>query len=138
MNAKEYLSQASRMNRLIIQKQEQLDRLRAIATKTTTNLHTVVVSGSGSKSKLEAVMEKIILLEEEINNEIDTYVDTMADINRTLVSIEDPDERLILDYRYLSGMPWDEIADVMCASVSSVYMKHRSALKKVEGMIGGS
>jgi DNA-directed RNA polymerase specialized sigma subunit len=132
MTIKEYLSSTEILNKQIASKLEMKERLKAIAEKTTTSLHTTNVSGSCSNSKLEETIIKIISLEEEINAEIDLYVDTLKAIRDTINTLEDPEERLVLEYRYINHMSWDEVIGNLGFSERKCFMLHKSALKKLE------
>ncbi|MEF3401199.1 sigma factor-like helix-turn-helix DNA-binding protein, partial [Listeria monocytogenes] len=64
--------------------------------------------------------------------QIDKFVDLkyqMADAIETLPNV---DLGLVLDYRYLQGMTWEKIAEVMNADVRTIYRWHTKALQLVQ------
>ena len=52
-----------------------------------------------------------------------------------LERLETPEHQMVLMYRYVLDMPWDEIPAVMSYSISSVYRLHRDALFYLKMMI---
>ena len=101
MTAKEYLSQAYRLDKRIDSKIEQLKSLNLLATKCTSTLSDMPKSQSISNSRLEDTVVKIVDLQEEINRDIDSLVDLKRDIVRTIKSVQNPEYQIILELRYL-------------------------------------
>ena len=75
MKAKNYLLEIRKLNRKIDNKQIQLDSLNALITSITPTLKEINVQSNGSQDRLGDSMAKIIDLQDEINREIDRYVD---------------------------------------------------------------
>lgn len=136
MNAKEYLSQAIWLDRMIDSKLEQLEMLKSLAMKVTSSFTKEKISGGNiEKSKMESTMVKVIDLEHEINADIDRLVDLKKDIQDTINKMNDINQQLLLELRYLSGKGWDEIAASMGYDPRTVYRIHGKALKEFERMI---
>ena len=136
MNAKEYLSQAIWLDRMIDSKLEQFEMLKSLAMKVTSSFTKEKISGGNiEKSKMESTMVKVIDLEHEINADIDRLVDLKKDIQDTINKMNDINQQLLLELRYLSGKGWDEIAASMGYDPRTVYRIHGKALKEFERMI---
>jgi DNA-directed RNA polymerase specialized sigma subunit len=136
MNAKEYLSQAVWLDRMIDSKLEQLEMLKSLAMKVTSSFTKEKISGGNiEKSKMESTMVKVIDLEHEINADIDRLVNLKKDIQDTINKMDDINQQLLLELRYLSGKGWDEIAASMGYDPRTVYRIHGKALKEFERMI---
>lgn len=131
MTAKEYLSQAYRLDKRIDSKIEQLKSLNLLATKCTSTLSDMPKSQSISNSRLEDTVVKIVDLQEEINRDIDSLVDLKRDIVRTIKSVQNPEYQIILELRYLCFKTWEEIAVQMNCSVDNVFKIRKNALKSV-------
>lgn len=131
MTAKEYLSQAYRLDKRIDSKIEQLKSLNLLATKCTTTLSDMPKSQSISNSRLEDTVVKIVDLQEEINRDIDSLVDLKRDIVRTIKSVQNPEYQIILELRYLCFKNWEEIAVQMNCSIDNVFKIRKNALKSV-------
>lgn len=131
MTAKEYLSQAYRLDKRIDSKIEQLKSLNLLATKCTSTLSDIPKSQSISNSRLEDTVVKIVDLQEEINRDIDSLVDLKRDIVRTIKSVQNPEYQIILELRYLCFKTWEEIAVQMNCSIDNVFKIRKNALKSV-------
>lgn len=131
MTAKEYLSQAYRLDKRIDLKIEQLKSLNLLATKCTSTLSDMPKSQSISNSRLEDTVVKIVDLQEEINRDIDSLVDLKRDIVRTIKSVQNPEYQIILELRYLCFKTWEEIAVQMNCSIDNVFKIRKNALKSV-------
>ncbi|MCD7825264.1 MAG: DUF1492 domain-containing protein [Clostridiaceae bacterium] len=129
MTAKEYLSQAHRLDERINSKIRQLDELNALATKCTPTMTGMPRSGGGSTSRMEDIIVKIITLEDEINQSIDSLVDLKAEMTRAIEAVTDPDEQLVLQYRYFDDCSWEEIGARLSVSNRTVHRIHGSALQ---------
>jgi DNA-directed RNA polymerase specialized sigma subunit len=135
MNAKEYLSQAIWLDQMIDSKLEQLATLKSLAMKVTSSFTKEKICGGNiEKSKMESTMVKVIDLENEINADIDRLVDLKKDIQDTINMMDDINQQLLLELRYLSGKGWDEIAASMGYDPRTVYRIHGKALKEFERM----
>jgi len=133
MKVKEYLSQAIWLDQRINSKLEQLEILRALAMRVTTNLTEQKVSGGNNvKSSMEKTVTKIIDLEKEINEDIDRLVSLKADIMETISKINDPICQLLLEMRYINGKTWDEVAMDLGFDRRWVLRLHGGALKEIE------
>lgn len=135
MTAKEYLSQVRYLDDSINTKIDMLDGLNAMATKCTSVLSDMPKGGNGSTSRLEDIVVKIIALQEEINAEIDTLVDKKTEIRSVIMQVENKNERLLLEKRYLCCMPWNEIIETSFISVTTSKRIHNSALESVEKIL---
>ncbi len=131
MTAKEYLSQAYRLDKRIDSKIEQLKSLNLLATKCTSTLSDMPKSQSISNSRLEDTVVKIVDLQEEINRDIDSLVDLKRDIVRTIKSVQNPEYQIILELRYLCFKTWEEIAVQINCSIDNVFKIRKNALKSV-------
>jgi DNA-directed RNA polymerase specialized sigma subunit len=135
MNAKEYLSQAIWLDQMIDSKLEQLATLKSLAMKVTSSFTKEKICGGNIEmSKMESTMVKVIDLENEINADIDRLVDLKKDIQDTINMMDDINQQLLLELRYLSGKGWDEIAASMGYDPRTVYRIHGKALKEFERM----
>ena len=75
MTAKQYLSQAYRLDERINSKLEQLGQLKMMATNITSNLSEICVQKTHNNHQMEDTIVKIIEQEQEIDDEIDALVD---------------------------------------------------------------
>ena len=131
MSAKEYLSQAMYIDQRINSKLEQVMTLRETATKATATLTDMPRSDSPNLQSMENTIVKIVDLENEINRDIDRLVDLKAEVRQLIAALENPEQQLILELRYLCFKQWSVIMEEMGISETSVYRIHGEALKNI-------
>lgn len=131
MNAKEYLSQAYRIDQRINSKLEQIVSLRELATKATSTLSDTPVSGTRNVQSMECIIAKMIDLEVEINQDIDTLVDLKREIVSLIKQIQNTEYQTLLELRYLCFKTWEQIAVNLGYSVQHTFRIHDMALKTV-------
>ena len=135
MEAKEYLSQAFRLDNRINSKIDQIASLNDLATKCTSHMTGMPRNPSPSNSQMADAVAKIVDLEAEINRDIDALVDIKCDLVKTIKAVDDIDCQLLLEERYLCYKSWEQIAVEMDFRVRHVYEVHNDALKKVEKIL---
>ena len=129
------MEQSWRLNEEIDCKIEQLDVLNTLAVKTTSTLAGMPHAPGHGGSKLENIIVKIVDLQEEINADIDRLVDLKKEIMRLIALVEDKDQRLILEKRYLCGEPWTKIAVVLNVTNRRLYYLHELAIAEIQKKI---
>ena len=130
MTAKEYLSQAYRLDRRIDSKLEQLSALRETTTKATAVMNDVVVSRTRNMQSLQETIEKIVDMERELNTDIDTLVDLKREMTGFIKQVKSPQHQLILEMRYLTYKNWKDIAEALELDERYAYKLHGAALEK--------
>lgn len=110
MKAIDYLERIKIMDAMIETKTEELERLRTLAEKTTASAGGERVQASGSKTKLEDCVIKIVQAQNEINASIDRFVDYKKEAMKLIDRACDADCIRLLYKRYFSYMKWEEIA----------------------------
>ncbi|MGD6778446.1 DUF1492 domain-containing protein [Sutcliffiella horikoshii] len=133
MNSKEYLSQAMWLDKMIDNKLEQLDSLKALSLKVNSTLSEVKVSGGHHEnSSMESAVVKVIDLGNEINDDIDRLVDLKKEIAEVIHQVNNINYQLLLEMRYISGKTWDDVAIALNYNSRSVFKVHGRALKEIE------
>jgi len=132
MTSKEYLRQAYRLDLRINSDIEEVARLRDMATSITSPVlgDKVQTSRNGDAPFVRSI-EKILMLEEKINGEIDTLVDLKEQMRGVIEAVPDTDERMVLRYRYVHNLTWEQIGTEMNADARTVRRWHGSALLHV-------
>lgn len=131
VSAKEYLKRAYLLDKQInveIQELEQLRNMRG----TIQGCSYGEKVGSNPNRNTEALfiktIEKIWEYEQKIDAKIDKLVDLCSEINASIEKMENPEERLLLKYRYLKNESWEDIAYELYVSYRTVHRIHASAL----------
>ena len=131
MTAKEFLSQAYRLDLRINSKIEQMASLNELAAKCTSAVTGMPRNPAKSRSPMEDAVVKIVALEEEIDRDIDRLVDLKREIVRVIKEVENPEYQTLLEKRYLCFMTWEQIAVDMNYSIQHVYRLRNRALKEI-------
>ena len=90
---------------------------------------------SRNNSSMEDVIIRIMELEGDLNQRIDELVEIKREIARTIDQVENVNMRLILEKRYLSFLPWEQIAVDLHYSGRWVEIKHSEALRVVQQIL---
>jgi len=134
MQTKTYLKQAYRLNELIQSDQQELEDLRLLAGSVPGidySKDKVQSSPSGDAGFTNIVM-KIIELEAAINNDIERLLALKLEIRETINAVQDNEERLLLKYRYLNFMSWEDVCSYMQVSMRTAHRIHAAALANVQ------
>lgn len=130
MTPKQFLKQSFKIVHQIEAKCARLEELRAMAERMTPIL-TGMPSGSGGSSKLEDAVIRIADMEAEIAEEYNAATILLQDITAAIKAVEKPDQRTLLELRYLAYRSWPEIADALYLSERQAYRLHGQALLNV-------
>ena len=132
MTAKTYLNQIQKAEIKITDGMEELWRLKALATKVTSAMDGEVVSSSKNPDKMADAVAKIIKLQEEINRDVDKYVDIKNEATELLSQVENPTHYKILHSRYVLYKTWEQIACEIGFTYQWVCKLHGVALMEFE------
>ena len=132
MKAKEYLSQAYRLDQRIDAKIEQVMSLRNLAAKATSTLSDVAPSGTRNVHRMEDIVIKIIDFENEINADIDRLVDLKREIMRVIKALPNPEYQTLLELRYLCFKSWEQIAVMLDYDLRYTHKLHNRALEECQ------
>jgi hypothetical protein len=131
MTAKEYLSQAYRLDQRINSKLEQIASLNDLATKCTSTLTGMPRNPNRGSSTMADAVGKIVDLQAEINRDIDRLVDLKRDMVRCIKAVDNTEHQTLLELRYLCFKTWEQIAVDMGYNVRHVYRLHDDATENL-------
>ena len=133
MNAKEYLSQVKELTARYKAKQDEVTSIEALL------LQAVSYGKDGSMShdnnKNERIIIKLMELHDELNQQLVDMADKKSDVIRVINEVEDANEMVVLNKRYLEFKSWHTIEKEMNYSEQHVYYIHRSALETVDKIL---
>jgi DNA-directed RNA polymerase specialized sigma24 family protein len=133
--AKEFLSQAYRLDQRINAKLEQVEALRSLTRKVTVSYGSEPVSHTRNVSSLEDSIIRLMEAENALNATIDALVDMKMDIAQCISAVPNHDCQLLLEKRYLCFHTWEQIAADMHYSARWVHIVHSRALAAVDKML---
>lgn len=134
MNAKDFLRQIKKLDRLIENKLIEIQRWKDIANNTTANLTGERVQSSGNPQKIADAIGRYIDLEREINQDIDNLVDTKKDVIGVIEQLN-ATEYDIIHKIYVQHLTLEDVADAYDRTYSWATTIHGRALKHVQNIL---
>ena len=125
-----YLSRYWRMSKRIDRLLEEQYRWKCLAMKVTENF-SPTPGGGESGSPIERPMDKVDELERKITQAIDELADIRMEIEAVLGQLEDDTLRKLMEYRYIDGLTWEQVAEKMHYSWRHTCRLHGEALAKI-------
>lgn len=126
-----YLSQIEYIEEMIGEKQDIIDSLRSSITGTSASTESERVQTS-PKGRLGETCAKIVDLCEQLNRDIDSFVDMKAEVIQTIDQyVDDLKERRLLYLRYLKFIPIESCAKELRISRATAYNFHKAAMQKI-------
>lgn len=130
MTAKEYLRQAYKMDKRIRILQGKVDKLRSALEYHSPSLEGG--GGSGSADRMPDTISKIMEYEQHVQQLQAEFVNKYTEIDKAIHSVENANQREVLERRYLLYQKWEQIADEMHYSLQNVFKLHGMALQKIK------
>lgn len=130
VTAKEYLNKIKDLDELIEAHMGDLRRIRSQAyTLPSPGFNERHSSGRPSSAPFEKNVIHICDVEAQINDEIEELVALRVDISQRISTLENTQEKLVLQYRYVNSMSWKEVSARMSISERKAQRIHGSALQ---------
>jgi len=105
-----YLRRAIDTEKRIERKLELSRRLKDLAMRATSSLSAIRDGGTNSRSKVEDGIVALLDLAEEISAEANCMVADLRNIGVIIKQIGNHKHRAVLEWRYLNGLDWPDIA----------------------------
>lgn len=129
MTAKDFLQQAFVAHKEIEVQLERLTTLQALATRTTTVMRTAPGGNHAFGSSIENAVIQIQELTDSLADEIARLIEVTKKVSAAIAQVPNPNERAVLEFRYLCFFSWPQIAAVMKTGVENLFKIHRRAIK---------
>jgi len=136
MTTKSYLSQIERLDRMIQNKLSEIYQLKTMACSVTVSNDGERVKNSGDKDRMGSTVAKIVDLEKETDELVDSFVEKRKRIVGQIDSIEDVDYYHVLSMRYIARDTFETIAEKTNWSIRKVFSLHGKALLEFEKLFG--
>ena len=134
-NAKEYLQRIRLYDSRINNSLEELSDLEEMVKRITPVLKPDVVSSSGNHDRLGDTVAKICDLKEQINKDIDCYVDMKRDAIAQIKKISRTEYYDVLEKLYIQQMTLVEVAAEMHYSYRGICKLHGRALQAFQKVL---
>lgn len=133
MTAKEYLHQAYRLDQRIKSDTMEAQNLREMAGSVSAIQYDKerIQTMRSTEAPFVRTLEKLWDLEEKIAGELETLSDLKKQIREVIEAVEDTDERMVLKYRYIHNLTWEQIGMELCADARTIRRWHGKALQHV-------
>jgi hypothetical protein len=133
---KKELSQLYYLNREIEEQQRRLQEIEDLATSCTSYM-TGMPRVSGINDKISKYAAEIADLKCLLDLNLKKCFYELNRLNRYIESLEDVEMRMILTFRYINGLPWEQVAMNISpyASGDSVRKAHDRFLRKISKRI---
>lgn len=128
---KKWLLEYRKLEQNIERDMEELQRLESRAEKIT-SMVSDMPKGGNQGDRLQLAVDRICELKVSLNQRIDAAVEKRKEIETVIETLEDKTLQLLLRYRYIDGMTWEQIAVKMDYCWRQVVRLHGSALSKIK------
>ena len=133
--AQQFLSQVEKLDAVVRNKLIERQQWMDIALGITANMEGERVQSSGSQSKMENAVIKLVDMQKEINKSIDDLVKVKMGVIETIEMLDSPTEYNVLHMRYIQFMSLQDIADKYCREYGWVTTTHGRALAHVQAIL---
>ena len=134
MNARDFLKQTKKLDKMIENKLIEKEQWKSIATGTTAQMGGERVQTSGSQQKMADAIARFIDIEKEIDDCIDQLIDTKNDVI-TVIEQLNASEYDLLHKVYVQFFTLQEVADLYEKSTSWAKTIHKRGLKNVQRIL---
>ena len=131
--AREFLNSAYQIERRVKILERQIMEAEALALKITPTIKETP-GAARQDSKVESAAVKAADYQKRLQLQLDYLINAKLDIEATIASIADTNQRDILRMRYLLCMGWEAIARNMNYSSRHVFRVHENAIITVASM----
>lgn len=138
MQAVEYLNQVKMCDTKIKNKILEKELWFTLATKTTCPTDGERVQSSGNPDKMSDAVTRMIEVDKEIDEMIDSFVDLKQEVIRTIEKVDEPILYDVLHKIYIQYMKPSEVAGALNYSYQWINELHNRSLEEVQSIIDKS
>lgn len=131
MTAQEYLERAKRIDLIIASDEREIEKLESQAAGLSGKDFSERVQTSPSNSRIGDIIDKIIKYRNKVIEDRDKWIALKEEIFDVIKAVENNDERIVLQLRYIEYMTWSEISCRMNYSLRGIHELHGRALKNI-------
>lgn len=136
MTAKQYLSQISRLNKMISNKLSEIYQIKSMALNISVLNENEKVQTSGNKDRIGDMVSRMVDLEKEAQEYVKIYTSLRRNVVMQIDSMPKENHYKVLFAKYIEEKTFDAIADEMGYSWRHVIRIHGEALAEFEQMYG--
>ena len=130
MTVKEYLHQAYRLDQRIKSDTMEAQNLREMAGNVSAIQYDKdrVQISQNTEAPFVRTLEKLWTLEKKIADELEKLSDLKKQIREVIEAVPDTGVRMVLKYRYIHGLTWEQSGMELCADSRTIRRWHGKAL----------
>ena len=132
MSARAFMERVINANRRIRNMQQQAQRYRDMAMRSTSTMQAVRTGGTDARSKVEDGTCAFMDISRDIEEQARQLREIIRQTSEIIGRLSDPVEREVLELRYLSGLRWEDIGRRMIYDERQVRRIHVKALEHVQ------
>lgn len=135
MQPKQFLKQIDLIEEEIQCNKQELEGLRALSTGITGGSSSdvkVSTSNQEGEARFASLIHKILELENSIIPDTEKALSLKLEVRSAISGLEKTNERLLLNYKYVQSMTWNEVCDKMDISDTTAYRLHGTALRNLK------
>ena len=131
MTAKEYLKQAHHPDAMIHCRLREIDYRKDLSSNLSGAKFDAMPKNPNRMVEAPFVKcpEKIDEIQQDVEKKVALLISLRDELSVRIHLLEDHDEQLVLQYRYIDNCTWEEIAGIINVSVRTVHRIHGSALQ---------
>jgi len=129
MTAKEYLKQGYRLEQIIKLIKMDIEYWQGLACSVSSpGFEEHFNSTRNTEAPFVKTIYKIMEYEDKLNAKLELHLKLKTEMQAAIENMENSDERLVLEFRYIKNFTWPRIADLMYVDESTVRRWHNKAL----------
>ena len=131
MTPKQYLNQAKHLDALIHARLREIDYWKEMSASVSGMRYDGMPRNPNTPTDAQFVtcLHKIDEIQADVEKKVARLITLRDEINARIDLLVDPEEQLVLRYRYIDNCTWDEIACMLNVSLRTVHRIHGSALQ---------
>ncbi len=131
-DTRNYLRQVRSAYRRVDALTARVERYRELATRATGRTDAIRLSGTTNRSKVENYVLELVDTHELLRREIKDLLALSREAEQWIGMLENDHHRTVLQFRYLCGMDWEEVAEEMHFSLRWVHQLHHEAVAALQ------
>lgn len=136
MRAKDFLQRVGKIDRLILNKTDEIERWRTMAESTTAPISGDRVQSSSDQQKMANAVINMVTIEDELTAEIDQLKQARRDVIAVIEKLN-ANQYDIMHKIYIQGMTFQQVADLKGRTRGAISNMHRKAIKNVQAILDG-
>ena len=110
MTVRDYFENAYKIDQRINSMIERIQAFEGLATNISSTISSMPGSGNRNIHKMENLLVKVADLQNEVQEELEQLIDMKVEITHLINKLENREQQLILEQRYLCMKTWEQIA----------------------------